>query len=174
MTAEPVDPLRHRIMAAVRPENSKAELLVRSYLHRHGLRFRLYVSSLPGRPDLILPKWGAAVFIHGCFWHRHAGCAKATTPKTRRAFWLDKFERNLERDRAACAALLDAGWRVAIVWECSLNRSVCGRTLRALLSWIRSDAVFLDVSLGVPGLICLRERSTREDGVIALSIGNCQ
>jgi DNA mismatch endonuclease (patch repair protein) len=139
MTDEPVDPLRHRIMAAVRGKDSKAEILVRSYLHRRGFRFRLHRGDLPGRPDIVLPRWRAAVFVHGCFWHRHAGCPKATTPTTRRDFWLEKFERNVARDAAAREALLAAGWRVAVVWECALSRRRMDPELERLEVWLRSE-----------------------------------
>jgi DNA mismatch endonuclease (patch repair protein) len=148
MMEQPVDPLRHRIMAAVRDKDSSAELLVRSYLHRHGFCFRLHAGDLSGRPDIVLPKWRAAIFVHGCFWHRHAKCSRATTPTTRRVFWLAKFQRNVERDRAAVEKLLDAEWRVAVVWECGLTRRCRESTLSEINSWVKSDAAFLELDAG--------------------------
>jgi DNA mismatch endonuclease, patch repair protein len=91
---------------------------VRSAAHRRGLRFRIHRSDLPGTPDLVLPKWRLAIFVHGCFWHRHPGCKKATSPKTRVEFWQGKFDRNVERDRANLAALALMGWRTEVIWEC--------------------------------------------------------
>jgi DNA mismatch endonuclease (patch repair protein) len=145
MTEQPVDPLRHRIMAAVRDKDSSAELLVRSYLHRHGFRFRLHADDLSGRPDIVLPRWRAAIFVHGCFWHRHARCSRSTTPTTRRAFWLAKFQRNVERDRAAVEKLLATEWRVAVVWECGLTRHCRESTLSNIDSWLKSGGAFLEV-----------------------------
>ena len=134
-----VDPLRRRIMRAVRGKNSKPELLVRSHLHRSGFRFRLHGGDLPGRPDIVLPKWHAVVFVHGCFWHRHEGCSRATTPTTRRAFWIEKFRQNVARDGDARDALLADGWRVAVVWECSLSRPRRETELNALANWGTSE-----------------------------------
>ncbi|HEX8418634.1 MAG TPA: DNA mismatch endonuclease Vsr [Sphingomonas sp.] len=116
MTA--VDPTRSRIMGAVRQKNTAPETIVRQVLHRLGLRFRLHRKGLPGTPDIVLPRHRTVVFVHGCFWHRHRGCGKASTPKTRLDFWQEKFDRNVERDARNESALVDAGWRVLIVWEC--------------------------------------------------------
>ena len=115
---EPVDPARSRIMRSVRRAHTGPELVVRKLLHRLGLRFRLQRRELPGTPDIVLPKHKTAIFVHGCFWHRHAGCGKATMPKTRVEFWTDKFERNVVRDREKEWALVAAGWRVLTIWEC--------------------------------------------------------
>ena len=105
-------------MRAVRRENTGPELAVRKAAHRLGLRFRLHRKDLPGTPDLVFPKHRTCVFVHGCFWHRHPGCKKASTPKTRRDYWLPKFERNVERDREKEEALRRLGWRVVTIWEC--------------------------------------------------------
>lgn len=105
-------------MRAVRRENTGPELAVRKVAHRLGLRFRLHRKDLPGTPDLVFPKHRTCVFVHGCFWHRHPGCKKASTPKTRRDYWLPKFERNVERDREKEEALRRLGWRVVTIWEC--------------------------------------------------------
>jgi len=148
MTEHPVDPHRHRIMSAVRGKDSKAELQVRSFLHRSGFRYRLHAGDLPGRPDIVLPKWRTVIFVHGCFWHRHPGCPKATMPATRQAFWLEKFKRNIARDVAARDSLLASGWRVAIVWECALSILRRDIELKILAVWLQSGGEpFLMTSL---------------------------
>src|SRR4028118_864288 len=106
------------MMAGIKGANTKPERLVRSLLHRHGLRFRLHGKGLPGRPDLVLPKYKAAVFVHGCFWHRHPGCKYAYNPKSNSAFWQKKFSENVRRDGRKEEELRKAGWRVFTVWEC--------------------------------------------------------
>ena len=106
------------MMSSIRGSNTQPELLVRRYLHGTGLRFRLHARSLPGRPDIVLPRYRAAVFVHGCFWHRHEGCRFTTTPATRTEFWQDKFRGNVARDRRDAVLLRSAGWRVFTVWEC--------------------------------------------------------
>lgn len=105
-------------MARIKGKNTKPELTVRRALHSLGYRFRLHRGDLPGRPDIVLPRHKTAIFIHGCFWHRHPGCSKASTPKTRTDFWRAKFETNVDRDRRNIQALRDAGWQVLIAWEC--------------------------------------------------------
>lgn len=109
---------RSRMMAGIKGRNTQPELVVRQYLHRAGLRFRLQVKGLPGRPDIVLPKHGTVVFVHGCFWHRHPGCKFAATPSTRVGFWQSKFTSNVARDAACATALCSAGWSVQTVWEC--------------------------------------------------------
>jgi DNA mismatch endonuclease (patch repair protein) len=105
-------------MSRIRGRDTQPELLVRSALHRAGYRFRLHRKDLPGRPDIVLPKYRTVVFVHGCFWHRHAGCRFTYTPKSRIAFWQNKFDANVERDRLARDKLRRLGWNVATVWEC--------------------------------------------------------
>ena len=112
------DATRSRIMASVKRRDTKPEILVRKAAHRLGLRFRLQVAALPGKPDLVFPKRRTAVFVHGCFWHRHPGCRMASTPKTRVEFWTEKFDRNVQRDASAINALEADGWRVLVIWEC--------------------------------------------------------
>lgn len=111
---------RSALMARIRGANTKPEVFVRSALHRAGFRFRLHGRTLPGRPDIVLAKHRTVVFVHGCFWHRH-GCTLSSEPATRRAFWREKFARNVARDKRTAAALRRAGWRVLTVWECSLR-----------------------------------------------------
>ena len=109
---------RSKMMAGIKGRNTAPERTVRRVAHRMGLRFRLHRKNLPGSPDLILPRRRLAVFVHGCFWHRHEGCRYAYTPKSRIAFWTEKFTQNVARDRRNEAALRDLGWRVLIIWEC--------------------------------------------------------
>ncbi|WP_183293698.1 very short patch repair endonuclease [Cupriavidus alkaliphilus] len=115
-TLSPED--RSKRMAKVRSKNTKPELRTRSCLHRLGFRFRLHVANLTGKPDITLPRWQVAIFVHGCFWHRHKGCQYTTTPQTNSAFWEEKFKSNLERDRRVIADLVAQGWDVIVVWEC--------------------------------------------------------
>lgn len=112
---------RSRMMSGIRGKDTQPELLVRKGLHRLGFRFALHKRKMPGRPDLVLPKYCAAVFVHGCYWHRHSGCAYSTTPSTRPEFWAEKFGKNIERDKKNLAKLQEEGWRVFVVWECGLR-----------------------------------------------------
>ncbi|WP_072294322.1 very short patch repair endonuclease [Nitrosovibrio sp. Nv17] len=112
---------RRAAMQAVRSQNTRPELLVRQTAHRMGLRFRLGRCDLPGSPDLVFPRYRLAVFVHGCFWHTHTGCSRATTPRTRLDYWLPKFARTVERDARAEEALKRMGWKVLVLWECSLR-----------------------------------------------------
>jgi DNA mismatch endonuclease (patch repair protein) len=126
---------RSRLMARVVGKDTKPEWILRSALHRLGFRYRLGGGGLPGRPDLILPKYRAVVFVHGCFWHRHADCKRATLPRTNTAFWKEKLERNVARDAEAVAALEALNWKVILVWECELYRdpvAVASRVVAAL------------------------------------------
>jgi DNA mismatch endonuclease (patch repair protein) len=109
---------RSQIMARVKNRDTKPEVFVRKIVHRLGFRFRLHRKDLPGRPDMVFPRFGLALFVHGCFWHRHPGCRLTTTPKTNAAFWDAKFARNVDRDRQVVQHLLASGWKVATIWEC--------------------------------------------------------
>ncbi len=113
---------RHRNMQAIRAKDTKPEVLLRSLLHRRGLRFRKHVASLPGRPDIVLPRWRAVIFVHGCFWHRHEGCRYAAVPATRKEWWEKKFAGNVDRDSRTIRQLEEMGWRVLVVWECELKK----------------------------------------------------
>lgn len=108
-------------MSRIRGRDTGPELRLRSLLHRAGFRFRLHAKKLSGRPDIVLPKYRTAIFVHGCFWHRHAGCRNATTPSTRAEFWQEKFDGNVCRDARNRADLEVAGWTVMTVWECELK-----------------------------------------------------
>ena len=105
-------------MARVKGKDTRPELLVRKTLHRLGYRFRLHPKDLPGKPDIVLPRHRTAIFVHGCFWHRHEGCRRASTPQTRSAFWQTKFEATLARDERQRVDLEATGWKVVVVWEC--------------------------------------------------------
>ena len=125
-------------MSRIRGTDTRPERQLRSLLHRAGLRFRLHARHLPGRPDIVLPKYRTAIFVHGCFWHRHR-CGNATVPATRTAFWQEKFKGNVLRDACNQAALRSAGWKVQVVWECELDADPSG-TVRGLMRSLREDA----------------------------------
>ena len=112
--------VRSRMMSGIKAKNTHPELIVRKFLHAKGLRFRLHVKNLPGKPDIVLPKYKTVVFVHGCFWHHHAGCKYAAKPNTRSDFWEKKLSDNVARDQYQMAALQGLGWRVIVVWECEL------------------------------------------------------
>lgn len=126
---------RSRMMSGIRGKGTKPELAVRSFLHRAGLRFRLH-AKLPGKPDLVLPKYRTAVFVHGCFWHRHEGCRYATTPASNVEFWHEKFSGNVQRDERVKRQLEEQGWRVETIWACQLGEAELSR----LANRIRNNA----------------------------------
>lgn len=109
---------RSALMANVRSKNTSPEIRVRKAAHALGYRFRLHRKDLPGHPDLVFPGRKKIVFVHGCFWHRHPGCNKATTPKSHVKYWKDKFRKNVARDKATEKALRELGWDVLVIWEC--------------------------------------------------------
>ena len=109
---------RSEMMAHIQGRDTVPEVVVRRTAHRLGFRFRLYRKDLPGRPDLVFPRYRAVVFVHGCFWHRHAGCRFAYDPRSRIPFWTEKFRQNVDRDRRTDDALRSLGWRVQVIWEC--------------------------------------------------------
>lgn len=112
---------RSEVMSRIKNRNTKPELAVRSLLHRMGYRFRLHRTDLPGKPDIVLPRYKTVIFVHGCFWHRHKDCRFAYTPKSRTDFWLKKLESNVTRDNQVKSDLELLGWRVITVWECELR-----------------------------------------------------
>ncbi len=118
-------------MSGIKGRNTLPEIAVRRSAHGMGLRFRLHRKDLPGRPDLIFPRYRLAVFVHGCFWHRHSGCRYAYTPKSRIAFWVEKFAQNVSRDKRNEEALRNLGWRVLVIWECETRDE---RRVKQLLS----------------------------------------
>lgn len=123
---------RSRMMSGIQGKNTKPELLVRKYLHGRGLRFRLHAKELPGKPDLVFPKYRTVVFVHGCFWHRHPKCKFAYIPKSNTAFWLEKLQGNRKRDAKKVLELRKLGWRSLVVWECSLDDKSLNNLARAI------------------------------------------
>lgn len=123
---------RSFIMSRVRSANSRAERRVRSYLHSSGFRFRLHAQQLPGAPDIVLPMHRAIVFVHGCFWHRHAGCGRARMPKSNVAYWGPKLRGNAKRDKRVRKELNALGWRVFVIWECEIGEGSLANLARSL------------------------------------------
>lgn len=111
-------------MSRIRDRDTKPEMLVRRIAHGLGFRFRLHRSDLPGSPDLVFARYRAVIMVHGCFWHRHHGCKRASSPQTRVRFWEDKFKSNVARDGRNETALRELGWRVMVIWECETNDEV--------------------------------------------------
>lgn len=121
-------------MSRIRGKNTKPEVAVRALLHQMGFRFRLHVRRLPGCPDIVLARWKSAIFVHGCFWHRHPKCRFAYTPKSRKKFWLSKLESNASRDKTVEAELKRRGWNTLVVWECEIRDPIvlCARLNREI------------------------------------------
>jgi DNA mismatch endonuclease (patch repair protein) len=109
-------------MSRIRSCDTKPEMLLRSLLHRMGFRFRVHRKELPGRPDIVLPKYHTVILVHGCFWHQHPGCIEATRPKSNTEYWKTKLEGNVVRDTRNRSALIESGWQVIRVWECELEK----------------------------------------------------
>ncbi len=138
---------RSRMMAGIRGRDTRPEVLIRSLLHRQGFRFRLHVQELPGKPDIVLPRYRAVVFVHGCLWHAH-GCHLFKWPQTRPGFWRDKITRNVANDERGTKALLTDGWRVGVVWECAIKGAGkdIKKTMRGLTTWLYSSCDSFQVS----------------------------
>lgn len=137
---------RSRMMEGIRSKDTKPEMTLRRALHARGLRYRLHANDVTGKPDMIFPKFRAAVFVHGCFWHRHVGCRYATTPATRADFWQRKFAANMRRDKTVRECLAAGGWRVAIVWECALRKpNMVPAVTELVVNWLESQDSFLDL-----------------------------
>lgn len=114
---------RSRNMSRIRSRDTQPEIMVRSLLHRSGFRFRNNVKNLPGKPDIVLPKYKSVIFVHGCFWHRHRGCKRCTTPTSNMDYWKPKLAANARRDAIYMKELTDLGWKTLIVWECETKDS---------------------------------------------------
>lgn len=126
-------------MGRIKGKDTSPERLVRSLLHRLGFRFRLHMKSLPGKPDIVLPRYRTVVFVHGCFWHRHQGCKNCTTPTNNREFWVRKLNGNATRDQMHTRSLARMGWHVIVVWECELEGNL-GRLRSRLRQILRQAA----------------------------------
>lgn len=139
--------VRSRMMSEIKGKNTRPEIAIRKEMFRRGFRYRLHVKKLPGKPDIVFPKFRAVVFVHGCFWHGH-DCPLFRLPSTRPTFWQDKIDRNRQNDKRSVNSLLSSGWRVATVWECSIR----GKKEKGLLSvadklesWLRGRAISLEI-----------------------------
>ncbi len=110
-------------MSRIKSKDTKPEMLVRRFLHKNGIRYRLHVKNFPGKPDIVLPKYKTIIFIHGCFWHGHEGCTKASLPKTRTEWWADKINKNAVNDQKSEAALINLNWKIIVLWQCQLKNN---------------------------------------------------
>lgn len=122
-------------MSRIRSKDTKPEMLVRKFLHKNGFRYRLHLKDLPGKPDIVLPKYKTVIFIHGCFWHGHEGCKYYVIPKTRTEWWLHKIQGNAANDTNAEKQLQDTGWNIIKIWECELRKTSLENTFDKLLSF---------------------------------------
>src|SRR5277367_5745619 len=125
-------------MSQIKSRNTKPELLVRKFLHAHGFRYKLHDKTLPGKPDIVLPKYKTVIFIHGCFWHGHEGCKYYVVPKTRTEWWLNKITGNINNDVKAEEQLTANGWKVLKIWGCELKKSTIEAALSSLLMQLES------------------------------------
>ena len=123
-------------MSRIRSSNTKPEMLVRKFLHANGYRYKLHDKTLPGKPDIVLPKYHTVIFVHGCFWHGHSNCKYFVVPKTRTQWWTDKINRNKTNDEKAIKALKKDGWKVIEIWECRLKITKVEKTFTSLLKKI--------------------------------------
>lgn len=137
---------RSRMMAGIRGKDTKPERELRRALHRGGLRYRLHVTELPGRPDIVLPRHRAIVEVRGCFWHRHKNCAFCTKPASNSDFWKTKFAETVRRDKRNIFALRKLGWKVAIIWECSVKDEGAAAVARKVAAWLQSNRSFKEIS----------------------------
>ncbi|MDO9562863.1 MAG: DNA mismatch endonuclease Vsr [Bradyrhizobium sp.] len=137
---------RSRMMAGIRGKDTKPEMALRRALHNLGLRYRLHVARLPGRPDIVLPRHNAIVEVHGCFWHRHEHCAFSTKPASNMPFWRAKFGDTINRDKRNVDALRKLGWRVAIVWECAVKEQGADAVADKIAAWLRTRSAFKEIS----------------------------
>lgn len=131
---------RSDIMSRIRSTNTRPEILVRKLLFASGFRYRLYPKKLPGKPDLVLPKWKTVVMVNGCFWHSHEGCSRHTIPSQNRDFWAAKLNRNKARDAEVRRLLMDQGWRVLVIWECACRKSLMTTLQKSMEVFIRSES----------------------------------
>jgi DNA mismatch endonuclease, patch repair protein len=137
--------IRSRMMSGIKGKNTKPERIVRSLLHSRGFRFRLHRKDLQGRPDIVMPKYGVTIFIHGCFWHQHQGCKYVKMPTSNIQFWTEKLNGNHKRDQQNVDHLLLAGWRVLIIWECAIRLKHGFELVEEITSWICSSKSFKEL-----------------------------
>lgn len=132
---------RSEMMAGIKGKDTRPEIMLRKALHRRGFRFRLHNKDLPGKPDIVLPKYRVAILVHGCFWHGHEGCKLFRLPKSREDFWKEKIEGNITRDKIKTGLLLEQGWRVLVVWECSLKQRIAylDEVVNLVMEWIEES-----------------------------------
>ncbi|WP_375554743.1 very short patch repair endonuclease [Roseovarius mucosus] len=138
-------------MAGIRGKDTQPEMLIRRGLHVRGLRYRLHVAGMPGRPDIVLPRFRAVIFIHGCFWHSHEGCRYFRLPKTRTEFWTAKLDGNRHRDSFKTDLLKRAGWRVLTVWECATRSFPVDCPVNTIVSWLHGNDHTGEISGTAPG-----------------------
>ena len=141
---------RHLCMSHIRSKDTKPEQLVRQDLWHKGFRYRLHVKDLPGKPDIVLPKYKTAIFVNGCFWHGHKGCKDFVIPKSNTSFWLEKIGKNKNRDEQNITALISAGWKVITIWECELKKPVIEATLSELLQTLTKSLVMATIGVLLP------------------------
>jgi len=137
---------RSRMMAGIQGKNTKPELLIRSNLHKNGFRYRIHSKKLPGKPDLVLHKYRAVVFVNGCFWHGH-NCSLFKWPKTREDFWRNKITRNIENDKMNIDKLKSLNWRICIIWECYIkgaNKDI-SKVIKKIVRWLNGKSMYLEV-----------------------------
>ena len=127
-------------MSRIKGKDTKIEVEVRKYLFSKGYRFRKNDKRYPGKPDIVLPKYHVAIFVHGCFWHRHEGCKDATTPKTRTEFWLEKFDKNVKNDQIKQEKLRELGWKVIVIWECEIKKDMI-----KTMEWLEQEIKYHDI-----------------------------
>ena len=127
-------------MSRIKGKDTKIEVEVRKYLFSKGYCFRKNDKRYPGKPDIVLPKYHVAIFVHGCFWHRHEGCKDATTPKTRTEFWLEKFDKNVKNDQIKQEKLRELGWKVIVIWECEIKKD-----LIKTMEWLEQEIKYHDI-----------------------------
>lgn len=125
-------------MSRIRSKNTKPEEIVRKHLFSQGFRYRKNDSKLPGKPDIVLPKYKTVIFVNGCFWHGHTGCRYFVWPKSNPDFWKAKITGNVERDKTNCELLADMGWRVLVIWECELKKTCINETLQNAVAFIQA------------------------------------
>nr|WP_174505646.1 DNA mismatch endonuclease Vsr [Acinetobacter sp. Marseille-Q1620] len=153
---------RSRMMSNIKGKNTKPEILIRCLLHRHGFRFRIHRKDLPGKPDIVLPKYNAIIFIHGCFWHGHQNCRLFKLPTSRTEFWEVKISKNRENDLKVKGLLLNSGWRICTIWECAIRRSKKDPIafMDILTTWLSGSELLLEIDEPIIS-VCPSRSSTK-------------